>query len=66
MYTDTAHKVVVDVLNGFNACLLCYGQTGSGKTYTMFGPDGELARLAALPPTHVVCVGYACVSRLRV
>jgi kinesin family member 5 len=44
VYNETAHKVVVDVLNGFNSCILCYGQTGSGKSFTMFGPDGELEK----------------------
>lgn len=33
--------LVLDFINGLNACLLCYGQTGSGKTFTMFGPDEQ-------------------------
>ena len=45
VFEETGRRAVIDVLNGFNACLLCYGQTGSGKTYTMFGPEGTVERL---------------------
>ena len=45
LYEETGRRAVVDVLNGFNSCLLCYGQTGSGKTYSMFGPEGTVERL---------------------
>ncbi len=45
VYEETGRRAVIDVLNGFNTCLLCYGQTGSGKTHTMFGPDGALEAL---------------------
>lgn len=30
---------VSDVLNGYNASIICYGQTGTGKTYTMTGAN---------------------------
>lgn len=62
VYGETAHKVVVDVLNGFNACLLCYGQTGSGKTHTMFGPDGELSRVARAPDAYAVDMSAAGIA----
>jgi hypothetical protein len=29
--------IMVNVFEGFNACVFAYGQTGSGKTYTMMG-----------------------------
>jgi hypothetical protein len=32
-------RLVMDMLNGFNATAIVYGQTGSGKTYSMFGKD---------------------------
>ena len=41
VYDGSCRKLVIDFLNGFNACVIGYGQTGSGKTYTMFGPDGQ-------------------------
>ena len=41
VYDGFCRKLVIDFLNGFNACVIGYGQTGSGKTFTMFGPDGQ-------------------------
>jgi hypothetical protein len=42
---NTLRPVLLQVLSGFNACILAYGQTGSGKTFTMigagFGEGGE-------------------------
>lgn len=46
MYNEVCRKLVVDFLNGFNACVMGYGQTGSGKTYTLFGPGGMGDRLS--------------------
>lgn len=34
-------KVINDVLEGINCCVMAYGQTGSGKTYTMYGKGWE-------------------------
>lgn len=33
--------LVVNVVNGSNACILTYGQTGSGKTFTMLGTEND-------------------------
>jgi kinesin family protein 5 len=38
-YELCMRRLVMDVLNGFNATAIVYGQTGSGKTYSMFGRD---------------------------
>lgn len=38
-YDVSTKRLVVDMLNGFNATAIVYGQTGSGKTYSMFGRD---------------------------
>lgn len=34
-------QTALDIMNGFNGCVLVYGQTGSGKTHTMTGPDAS-------------------------
>ena len=49
VYDNTARRLVVDFLNGFNATLLAYGQTGSGKTFTMFGGEEGSALLGIVP-----------------
>ena len=33
--------LLLNVIDGFNVCILAYGQTGSGKTYTMNGNGSE-------------------------
>lgn len=38
-YDVSTKRLVIDMLNGFNATAIVYGQTGSGKTYSMFGKD---------------------------
>jgi chromosome segregation ATPase len=40
VYELTAKRIVREVMNGVNGCLIAYGQTGAGKTYTLT----ELAR----------------------
>ena len=37
IYQATAHKIVNNVLNGYNGTIMAYGQTSSGKTYTIIG-----------------------------
>lgn len=36
-YDSIGPRVIQDLFQGFNMCLLAYGQTSSGKTYTMMG-----------------------------
>jgi kinesin family protein 5 len=36
---EYCQQTAIDIMNGFNGCVLVYGQTGSGKTHTMTGPD---------------------------
>lgn len=43
-YDTSTKRLVVDLLNGFNATAIVYGQTGSGKTYSMFGRDEQSFR----------------------
>jgi kinesin family protein 5 len=57
-YDFGARRLVMDVVNGFNAAVVMYGQTGSGKTHTMFGPADSIrseavaaAAAAAATPT---------------
>lgn len=38
-YDVCMKRLVMDMLNGFNATAIVYGQTGSGKTFSMFGRD---------------------------
>lgn len=38
-YDLCTKRLIMDLLNGFNATAIVYGQTGSGKTYSMFGRD---------------------------
>lgn len=38
-YDVSTKRLVMDMLNGFNATSIVFGQTGSGKTYSMFGND---------------------------
>eukprot|EP01033_Poteriospumella_lacustris_P012067 gene12067-8622_t len=38
-YELCTKRLIMDLLNGFNATAIVYGQTGSGKTYSMFGKD---------------------------
>ena len=47
--------IVDDVLQGYNASLLCFGPSGSGKTYTMFGstpPDGSMLCKSSKEPLN--------------
>ena len=37
VYAQSAQRLVVDFVNGYNCSLFVYGQTGSGKTHTMYG-----------------------------
>jgi hypothetical protein len=46
-YDRVARRLVMDVINGFNATAIVYGQTGSGKTYSMFGEDGDVDNIGA-------------------
>lgn len=41
VYEESARRVVLSVLNGYNGTLMAYGQTGTGKTYTMEGFTDE-------------------------
>eukprot|EP00667_Euglena_gracilis_P015748 EG_transcript_16393 len=50
IYNVVGWPLLMNLIRGYNACLLCYGQTGSGKTYTMSGTAAEpgiVPRLAA-------------------
>jgi len=40
VYYHVCQRLIIDVMNGFNASIIAYGQTSSGKTFTMFGPEG--------------------------
>lgn len=40
-HADECMRLVDQLLEGFNGCMLCYGQTGSGKTYTVMGEEGD-------------------------
>lgn len=40
-YDLCTKRLVMDLLNGFNATAIVYGQTGSGKTFSMFGRDED-------------------------
>lgn len=37
VYEETAHDLVLNVMDGFNGTIFAYGQTGCGKTFTMMG-----------------------------
>lgn len=48
-YNAVGQRMLLNALQGFNACLFAYGQTGSGKTYSMMGTGsdpGIIPRLA--------------------
>lgn len=40
-YESIGPRVIQDLFQGFNMCLLAYGQTSSGKTYTMMGKQHD-------------------------
>lgn len=69
-YETVARKLVMDLMNGFNATCLMYGQTGSGKSYTMFGPDdaaiyGDNAQDRGIVPRACLEIFDAVESRER-
>lgn len=37
---EKVKPLLMDVLNGVNACIFAYGQTSAGKSFTMIGPNG--------------------------
>ena len=41
-YNRIAHRIVSDVMEGYNGTILAYGQTGSGKTYIIFGKKSSM------------------------
>eukprot|EP00668_Euglena_longa_P009278 GGOE01011189.1.p1 GENE.GGOE01011189.1~~GGOE01011189.1.p1 ORF type:complete len:1517 (-),score=515.13 GGOE01011189.1:2071-5979(-) len=45
-----------NLIDGYNACLLCYGQTGSGKTYTMMGTPAEPGLVPRCAETIFQCL----------
>jgi hypothetical protein len=40
-YNAVGQRILMNALQGFNACLFAYGQTGSGKTYSMMGTGSD-------------------------
>ena len=41
IFTDCAHPIVNNILEGYNGTIFAYGQTGTGKTHTMTGVEGD-------------------------
>eukprot|EP00667_Euglena_gracilis_P005678 EG_transcript_5719 len=41
VYETLGVPLLENLIQGYNACLLCYGQTGSGKTHTMMGTPSD-------------------------
>jgi kinesin family protein 6/9 len=49
VYGEVASDLVLKLLDGYNATLMCYGQTGAGKTYTMTGTSKNYDQRGVIP-----------------
>merc|ERR1712168_1515335 len=49
VYTESAKRIVTDVLAGYNGTIFAYGQTASGKTHTMDGIIGDRQHQGIIP-----------------
>ena len=55
VYTESAKRIVSDVLAGYNGTIFAYGQTASGKTHTMEGTIGDHHNQGIIPRIVKVC-----------
>lgn len=49
VFMNTAHKMVPDLMRGYNTTIFAYGQTGSGKTHTMMGDPVNPDMMGIIP-----------------
>ena len=49
IFTDCAHPIVNNILEGYNGTIFAYGQTGTGKTHTMTGLEGDADEEGIMP-----------------
>lgn len=49
IFTDCAHPIVNNILEGYNGTIFAYGQTGTGKTHTMTGVEGDEIEEGIMP-----------------
>lgn len=49
IYMDTAHPIILNVLEGYNGTIFAYGQTGTGKTHTMTGVESDQEQKGIMP-----------------
>jgi hypothetical protein len=49
IYLDTAHPIILNVLEGYNGTIFAYGQTGTGKTHTMTGVESDQNEKGIMP-----------------
>lgn len=48
-FTEAAHDLVENTLQGYNSTLFCYGQTGAGKTFTTSGNSSSYEQRGIVP-----------------
>jgi Kinesin motor domain len=79
VYEELAAPLLLDVLEGFEACILAYGQTGSGKTHSLFADESAEMQSCGMFPhvaadlftavqsdfRHIYSVEGACPSEYR-